>query len=66
LAVLAARSAAPASAQAAPTAGASARREVIKQALPGKSDRIVTLVEVTYPPGNIGTSLGLPLRLYGR
>lgn len=51
LAILAARSAAPASAQVAPAAGASARRQVIKQALPGKPDRNLTLVEVTYPPG---------------
>jgi quercetin dioxygenase-like cupin family protein len=30
---------------------ASARREVIKQALPGERERDLTLVEVTYPPG---------------
>lgn len=51
LAALAARSIAPASVQAAESAGASSRHEVIKQTLPGKPDRDLTLVEVTYPPG---------------
>lgn len=31
--------------------GASTRRDVIKQALPGEPPREITLVEVTYPPG---------------
>jgi quercetin dioxygenase-like cupin family protein len=35
----------------APAAGASTRREVIKQRLPGEPERDITLVEVTYPPG---------------
>lgn len=51
LAALAARSIAPTSVQAAESAGASSRHEVIKQTLPGKPDRDLTLVEVTYPPG---------------
>ena len=34
-----------------PTAGASNRREVIKQELPGEPPRELILVEVTYPPG---------------
>jgi quercetin dioxygenase-like cupin family protein len=31
--------------------GASRRREVIKQNLPGEPEREITLIEVTYPPG---------------
>ena len=34
-----------------PQGGASTRREVIKQRLPGEPERDITLVEVTYPPG---------------
>jgi quercetin dioxygenase-like cupin family protein len=40
-----------AAAQPAPAAGASTRRDVIKQRLPGEPERDITLVEVTYPPG---------------
>ncbi|TWB87704.1 quercetin dioxygenase-like cupin family protein [Bradyrhizobium macuxiense] len=36
----------------APEGGASTRREVIKQRLPGEPQRDITLVEVTYPPGS--------------
>jgi quercetin dioxygenase-like cupin family protein len=41
----------PAAAQPAPVRGASTRRDVIKQRLPGEPEREITLVEVTYPPG---------------
>jgi quercetin dioxygenase-like cupin family protein len=34
-----------------PAAGASGRRDVIKQALPGEPPRDIIMVEVTYPPG---------------
>ncbi|WP_051387137.1 cupin domain-containing protein [Bradyrhizobium sp. ARR65] len=51
VAALTARSAPLSSAQAQPAGGASARREIIKQPLPGNSDLDLTLVEVTYPPG---------------
>jgi quercetin dioxygenase-like cupin family protein len=37
--------------QSAPEQGASSRRDVIKQRLPGEPARDITLVEVTYPPG---------------
>ena len=40
-----------AAAQPAPAGGASTRRDVIKQRLPGEPARDITLVEVTYPPG---------------
>jgi quercetin dioxygenase-like cupin family protein len=40
-----------AAAQSVPAQGASTRRNVIKQRLPGQPDRDITLVEVTYPPG---------------
>jgi quercetin dioxygenase-like cupin family protein len=40
-----------AAAQGALAAGASTRRELIKQRLPGEPARNTTLVEVTYPPG---------------
>src|SRR5262249_3178230 len=40
-----------AAAQSAPAGGASTRRDVIKQRLPGGPERDITLVEVTYPPG---------------
>ncbi len=39
------------SAQANQAPGASKRREVIKQRLPGEPEREITLIEVTYPPG---------------
>ena len=38
---------------------ASTRRDVIKQRLPGKPERDITLVEVSYPPG-----VGSPLHLH--
>jgi quercetin dioxygenase-like cupin family protein len=38
-------------AQPAPAGGAPTRRDVIKRQLPGKPDRDISLVEVTYPPG---------------
>jgi quercetin dioxygenase-like cupin family protein len=44
-------SATTASAESKIASGASTRREVIKQALPGKDDQALTLVEVTYGPG---------------
>ena len=44
-------SATSARAETAPASGASTRREVIKQALPGKGDQTLTLIEVTYAPG---------------
>jgi quercetin dioxygenase-like cupin family protein len=37
--------------QSAPEQGASSRRDVIKQRLPGEPARDITLAEVTYPPG---------------
>jgi len=40
-----------ASAQQGPTSGASTRRDVLKQQLPGEPPRDLTLVEVIYPPG---------------
>jgi len=40
-----------ASAQQGATPGASTRRDVIKQELPGEPARDLVLVEVTYPPG---------------
>jgi quercetin dioxygenase-like cupin family protein len=40
-----------ASAQRPTASGASTRRDVIKQELPGEPPRDVVLVEVTYPPG---------------
>ena len=40
-----------AAAQPSPKMGASTRRDVIKQRLPGEPARNITLVEVTYPPG---------------
>jgi quercetin dioxygenase-like cupin family protein len=38
-------------AQTSPAAGTSARRAIIKQALPGDPGKELTLVEITYPPG---------------
>jgi quercetin dioxygenase-like cupin family protein len=40
-----------ASAQPRPAAGGAARREVIKQALPGEPQRELSLIEVSYAPG---------------
>jgi len=40
-----------AAAQPAPAGGASTRRDVIKQRLPGEPERDIALVEVIYPPG---------------
>jgi quercetin dioxygenase-like cupin family protein len=52
LAVAAATSVAgPVAAQQPATPGASTRRDVIKQELPGEPPRDLMLVEVTYPPG---------------
>jgi quercetin dioxygenase-like cupin family protein len=52
LAVAAATSVAgPAAAQQPAARGASTRRDVIKQELPGEPPRDLMLVEVTYPPG---------------
>lgn len=52
LAVTAATSVAgPAAAQQPAAGGASTRRDVIKQELPGEPPRDLLLVEVTYPPG---------------
>ena len=48
---VAATSASITAAHPAPAGGASTRREVIKQRLPGEPERDITLVEVTYPPG---------------
>jgi quercetin dioxygenase-like cupin family protein len=40
-----------ASAQQSAASGASTKRDVIKQELPGEPLRVLSLVEVTYPPG---------------
>jgi quercetin dioxygenase-like cupin family protein len=51
--ILAAVATAPgvAATQLVPGRGASTRRDVIKQRLPGEPERDISLVEVTYPPG---------------
>jgi quercetin dioxygenase-like cupin family protein len=48
---VAATSPSAATAQPASVGGASTRRDVIKQRLPGEPERDITLVEVIYPPG---------------